>query len=274
MPEPTSLEGFYDVYPTIEEAFLQELDESLSPRGPEDLYDLVAALELPAASAVVDVGCGEGRKAIELVRRFGFRVLAIDPVERNLAFGRASIAEAGDELAQQISFRSGRAEAVPVKDASIDLIWCNEVLMHTDLTQALAEFARVLRPGRFALVHQVFTGPHMGDREADAFWSDAAAASSMRPRDLEDAVGASGMVVVRQVEYGSEWGEFAEEVSGGGTRRLLHAARLFRSPQRYVDRFGETAYRIMLGDSLWHVYRMIGKLTGYAYVVQKPAAGA
>jgi len=32
-----------------------------------------------------------------------------------------------------------------------------------------------------------------------------------------------------------------------------------------VDEFGESNYRIMLGDALWHVYRMIGKLHGAAF---------
>jgi hypothetical protein len=36
--------------------------------------------------------------------------------------------------------------------------------------------------------------------------------------------------------------------------------------QRFIDRFGEANYRIMLGDCLWHVYRMIGKLYGVAFV--------
>jgi hypothetical protein len=29
------------------------------------------------------------------------------------------------------------------------------------------------------------------------------------------------------------------------------------------------AYRIMLGDCLWHVNRMMGKLSGWAYLIQK-----
>lgn len=45
---------------------------------------------------------------------------------------------------------------------------------------------------------------------------------------------------------------------------------LLREPERYVAQFGRTNYDIMLSDCLWHVYRLIGKLGGRAYVLSKP----
>jgi hypothetical protein len=53
-------------------------------------------------------------------------------------------------------------------------------------------------------------------------------------------------------------------------RRLLCAARLLRQPDRYIEQFGRANYHIMLGDCLWHIYRVIGKLTGYAATFTKP----
>src|ERR1039457_5660085 len=54
-----SLEGAYDAYPQIEEEFSAALDESLSPRDPSMLLDLVAEFGLAPGSVAVDVGCGE-----------------------------------------------------------------------------------------------------------------------------------------------------------------------------------------------------------------------
>ena len=67
---------------------------------------------------------------------------------------------------------------------------------------------------------------------------------------------------------GSEIGEHLEEQTGEAGRRLIHAARLLRDPERYIAQFGRTAYDIMLGDCLWHVYRMIGKLSGCVYLLR------
>jgi hypothetical protein len=106
----------------------------------------------------------------------------------------------------------------------------------------------------------------MGDEEAVTFWRDSiSTARSVRPEDLAGAIHAAGLTVEQRVDYGSEWGEAAQERSGEPGRRLVHAARLLRAPDRYVEEFGEAAYRIMLGDCLWHVYRMIGKLAGAAF---------
>lgn len=41
----------------------------------------------------------------------------------------------------------GRAECLPVSDASVDAIVCSVVLPYTDQRRAIAEWSRVLRPG-------------------------------------------------------------------------------------------------------------------------------
>ena len=51
-----SLEHAYDTYPQIEEEFSAALDESLGPRGPDLLFDLVASLGLAPGSVALDVG--------------------------------------------------------------------------------------------------------------------------------------------------------------------------------------------------------------------------
>ena len=63
-------------------------------------------------------------------------------------------------------------------------------------------------------------------------------------------------------------GEYYHEQ--GRSRHLLHAARLLRDPGRYIDRFGRESYDIKLGDWLWHVYRMIGKLSSRICLLSAP----
>ena len=112
----------------------------------------------------------------------------------------------------------------------------------------------------------------MTDAEAADFWHAGVGANSVRPEDLAAAIERAGLSVIERVDFGSEWGEAAQERSGAPGRRLLHTARLLRAPSRSIDEFGETAYRIMLGDCLWHVYRMIGKLHGAAFTFRAPGS--
>jgi hypothetical protein len=50
----------------------------------------------------------------------------------------------------------------------------------------------------------------------------------------------------------------------------VHAARLLRSPERYIAQFGRAAYDIMYQDCLWQVYGMIGKFNRRVYLLSLP----
>jgi hypothetical protein len=90
------------------------------------------------------------------------------------------------------------------------------------------------------------------------------------PADIDAALSSAGLVIDERVDYQGEWGERRQEVDGEPGRRLLYTSRLFRDPDRYIDQFGRDNYDIMLGDCLWHVYRLIGKLAGYAWIFTRP----
>ena len=268
MPDDVSIDESYDDFPRIEEAFRRRLDEPLGPRGPAHLWELFAGLDPAPGDLVVDVGCGGGDDAVEPARRFDVAVLGVDPVARHVELGRERAAGAG--LDDRVRFILGTAERLPLDDGAAALAWSKEALMYADLGAAFPELRRVLRPGGRGLVYQVCTGPGMGDDEAAAFWREAAVAHSLRAGDLAAAMDAAGLAVQERVDYGSEWGEAAQERSGEPGRRLVHVARLLRDPDRYVAELGEAAYRIMLGDCRWHVYRMLGKLSGAAFTFRAP----
>ncbi len=261
-----SLEQAYDAYPQVEEEFSAALDESLSPRGPELLFDLVAGLGLAPGAVALDVGCGEGWYALELHQRFGFRVTGIDPVPRHLEIARAEAGQGGPV------FKPGTAEHIPAGPGTADLVWCRDVLVHVpDLPRAYSEFRRVLRPGGRALVYQMFGSELLEPREAAwLFDTMGVVPANADPARTETAIAAAGLRVDQSIALGTEWGEWAEEHYGDGGRNLLHAARLRRDPARYIDRFGRAAYDMMLGDCLWHVYAMIGKLTRRVYLLSSP----
>jgi ubiquinone/menaquinone biosynthesis C-methylase UbiE len=94
--------------------------------------------EIPPGDAL-DAACGTGRHTATLHER-GHRVTGVDTTEAMLAIARDKVPGA--------DFRAGRLEALPVDDASVDLVTCTLALTHVEhLEPVMQEFARVLRPG-------------------------------------------------------------------------------------------------------------------------------
>ncbi|HEX6938690.1 MAG TPA: metalloregulator ArsR/SmtB family transcription factor [Longimicrobiales bacterium] len=122
-----------------------------------DRVDLLGLLALLDGGWVVgDLGCGTGRVA-EVLAPFVGRVLAVDESPAMLAAARRRL-----EGIPGVEVRSGRLEALPIDDGRLDVALLFLVLHHVeDPGRALAEVARVLRPGGRVVVVDML--PH--DRE-------------------------------------------------------------------------------------------------------------
>jgi ubiquinone/menaquinone biosynthesis C-methylase UbiE len=123
------------------EAFQAALSQSLGPRGFDLMFDLVADLGLPPGATALDVGAREAYHCIELSRRFGFTVHGIEPVRRHLDNAAGvldALTAAEPDVAARLSMREGVAERLDEPDASIDLIWCRDVLEHVEDLETVA----------------------------------------------------------------------------------------------------------------------------------------
>jgi ubiquinone/menaquinone biosynthesis C-methylase UbiE len=114
--------------------------------------DVLERLAPPAGRDIVDIGCGPGVLARELARA-GARVVGIEISDQQLAAARAA-----DGVKPR--YLVGRAQALPLADASMDLAIFMRTLHHIpshDLVQALREARRVLRPGGALYVAEPLT---------------------------------------------------------------------------------------------------------------------
>jgi arsenite methyltransferase len=111
-----------------------------------------AVADLHEGETVLDLGSGGGADVLISARRVGAsgRAIGLDMTDEMLALARANAAEAGVRNAE---FRKGYLEAIPLPDASVDVVISNCVInLAADKRVVLAEAARVLRPGgRFAV---------------------------------------------------------------------------------------------------------------------------
>lgn len=95
---------------------------------------------------VVDGGCGSGKFSAAIAKFGAKKVIGIDIGEKGLAFARAQAKKVpyGDRL----EYRSGSLLAIPLPDASVDMVWSNGVIHHTlDYEKCIEEFARVMKRG-------------------------------------------------------------------------------------------------------------------------------
>jgi SAM-dependent methyltransferase len=123
-------------------------------RSPRD----VLASVLPGDSpVVVDVGCGDGALVRWLERR-GARAIGVEVGEEPLARARAHEPVGGERYEQ------AGAQALPLVDGAADAVLFMNSLHHVPgelLDAALAEAARVLRPGGLVYVQEPLAeGPY------------------------------------------------------------------------------------------------------------------
>jgi malonyl-CoA O-methyltransferase len=116
---------------------------------------------------VLDVGCGTGAGTQALARRWpSAEVLGIDLAESRVSRARAAVQSSESAAGRWVQslvrrlgatpsapqaaparFVVGDAHALPLADASVDLVWSNLVLhWFDDVPAAIAEWYRVIRP--------------------------------------------------------------------------------------------------------------------------------
>ena len=245
------------------------LGESLAPRPQDSLLDLATPL-LTADSKLLDVGCRDARHLIPLVTRSGCSGVGLDPVERHINRARAAVTAA--DLDQRIEIRPGVMEGTGEADASVDVVWCRDVLeVVPDLGAGLSEIARVLKPGGAAVIYTVFASPRLEPREAAAINAPMGNQPQNLDRDsVERAFEQAGLRIERFDEIGTEFREYDEERTQPVSENLLRLARLRRRREEIVQRFGEDRYRVTEASLHWLAYLLIGKLAPVAYVLRRP----
>ena len=109
------------------------------PSYPPDAIDrLVRELGIGTDRDVLDLAAGTG-KLTRLLVPTGARLVAVEPV--------AAMADQLRTAVPDVEVHDGTAEAIPLPDGSVDAVVVGQAFHWFDAPVALAEIARVLRPG-------------------------------------------------------------------------------------------------------------------------------
>ena len=127
-------------------SMLRNLDAQARAIWPQEapLFDRYG---LGPGARILDVGCGPGEIASRLAERFPQAgVTGVDLIEEHLRLARARY----PHLRGRLELLKADAFALPFEDGAFDLAVCRHVIQAIpDVPRALAELARVTRPGGF-----------------------------------------------------------------------------------------------------------------------------
>ena len=159
-----------------------------------------ARLGLRRGERVLDVGCGGGRHAFEVMRRGGV-VVALDGASaaelKDVAGVAGAMVEAGEAtLDEWAGVVNGDALDLPFPTGAFDRVVVSEVLEHIwDDTRAIAEMVRVLRPGGRLAVTVPTRWPERVSWALDWRYHDTPGGHVRiyRQRDLEARLEAAGL---------------------------------------------------------------------------------
>jgi arsenite methyltransferase len=232
-PNVTRVEALYDT-PDVAELPFDVTGMSLGCGDPVTL----AALQ-PGAT-VLDLGSGGGIDCFLAARQVGpsGHVIGVDMTPDMLEKARANARKMGVE---NVEFRLGEIEHLPVADEAVDVIISNCVInLSADKPQVFREAYRALRPGgRLAVSDIVTRGELPPDLKQDLDSWASCVAGAWVDKDYVGAIQAAGFVDVSIEEKTADQAsiddgpdQFGQGIDPAVLQRMIYSARVTATKRR------------------------------------------
>jgi ubiquinone/menaquinone biosynthesis C-methylase UbiE len=115
----------------------------IHPGGGRSTEELLELARIEPHHRVLDAGCGIGTTAVQIARRYGCRVVAVDINDANCARARVNIAQ--KRVGDRVEVRRGDIEQLGFADESFDVVVVEAVTMFVHRERAASEVVRVCR---------------------------------------------------------------------------------------------------------------------------------
>lgn len=266
---PENLDSLTTVYGPATWDVYDKLDQGLSPAGPDELFEIAGALLTPGL-AVLDAGCRDAGHLIKLVRRFDVTGVGVEPVPIHVERAHTAVDESS--LSDRITVHETMIQSMPIPDDSIDLVWTRNVFEQLDdVDGALAQLARVAKPGAPMVVYTTVVTDSLNDRERAMLGRHMGNIDENLDRSwLEQRFADAGIEIETARSVGTEWCEFAEERVQPVSTALLRLARLRRRADEIVADHGAEIYGHIEANLNWEVFLFLGKLEPLIYTLRFP----
>jgi len=116
--------------------------------------ELAQRCYIKSGSLVLVVGCGNGKTSAHLVKKHGCCVKGIDISPRMVNLARKQAEK--DKLAGRAEFQVADAQALPFPDNEFNAVIVESVnVFIPDMPQAMAEYVRVVKPGKYVGMNEI-----------------------------------------------------------------------------------------------------------------------
>lgn len=262
-----------DVYTQEVGDLYDEVDQSGNPVSRDLLLNLVTNNGVNENSLILDVGCANGGLSRELLTKTGCRIEGVESLPLLVDMGNKQNEELG--VITKFKIQLGSISSVPFEDNHFDFVFCSDVIgLVEDLDLAFKECARVLKPNGTALFYATsFKTNRMSEEEAD-FLGNTLGGDRGKLLDVEEtAVTLNKHFSVKEkILVGSQFGQHTLEKQtdqSEAAKNLLKIARLQTWPDKYIEKYGEKTYHIVLAEVMWSPFILLGKLEPTVFIVQK-----
>jgi len=171
-------------------------------------------INISTEASYLDIGCGCGLPAIEIVKQKGCQVegITINPQQQ----AKASALAAGSGLSQKATFQVGDASDLPYADQQFDGALLLESIHHIGHQEALKEAYRVLKPGSTVLIADgVVLKDDIADEDKDLLAETFVAKSLLKEGEIIATLQQAGFnqIEVIDLTYAIQptWSKLVEE---------------------------------------------------------------
>ncbi len=162
----------------------------------------VAFSHLKEGDVVLDLGSGAGRDVFLAAQKVGAegKALGVDMTPEMLRLARRNAGKFRKATGlDNVEFRKGLIEKLPMEDATVDVVISNCVInLSTDKPQVFREVHRVLKPGGRMIVSDIVLERALPEKlKADERLYSACIAGALLRRDYLAAIRAAGFATVK-----------------------------------------------------------------------------